>query len=255
VVGNQIGSSTPGPSFGHNLCFRCLNDQCELILDIYTSRAFQWYKKRHQTLSLTLAIALWSFGSPPGLHLPKWELPWECECSLPHTPSHSLTLPGVCDVTPRDLLGPHPCNAFALTPELSLGSHPCKPFALVASPRLGLRHNLRVHTAGSDIRTTSVGTTARSRWLEWHNHGCRKVTGTISIAERRTTFAKAYGMKVRYYWEHIGNKRKNETKIFLNNLPSQVLRKAITYKHWFLPWSQCELGGKCNSLVGNIALN
>jgi len=25
VVGSQIGSSTPGPSFGHNLCFRCLN--------------------------------------------------------------------------------------------------------------------------------------------------------------------------------------------------------------------------------------
>jgi len=25
------------------------------------------------------------------------ELPWECEGSLPHTPSHFLTLPGVCD--------------------------------------------------------------------------------------------------------------------------------------------------------------
>jgi hypothetical protein len=24
-------------------------------------------------------------------------------------------------------------------------------------------------------------------------------------AERRTTFAKAYGIKVRCYWEHIGN--------------------------------------------------
>jgi hypothetical protein len=38
--------------------------------------------------------------------------------------------------------------------------------------------NLRVHTVGSDTRTTSVGTTARSRWLEWHSHGCSKVTGT-----------------------------------------------------------------------------
>jgi hypothetical protein len=34
-------------------------------------------------------------------------------------------------------------------------------------------------------------------------------------AERRTTFAKAYGIKVRYYWEHIGNKRKNETRFFI----------------------------------------
>jgi len=41
--------------------------------------------------------------------------------------------------------------------------------------------NLRVHTAGSDIHTTSVGTTVRSGWLEWRNHGCPKVTGTISM--------------------------------------------------------------------------
>jgi hypothetical protein len=38
VVGSQNwrtpGSSTPGPSFGHNLCFRCPNEQCEPILDI-----------------------------------------------------------------------------------------------------------------------------------------------------------------------------------------------------------------------------
>jgi hypothetical protein len=26
LVGSQIGSSTPGPSFGHNLCFRCPNE-------------------------------------------------------------------------------------------------------------------------------------------------------------------------------------------------------------------------------------
>ncbi len=44
VVGSQNwqtpGSSTPGLSFGHNLCFRCPNEQCERILDIYASRAF-----------------------------------------------------------------------------------------------------------------------------------------------------------------------------------------------------------------------
>jgi hypothetical protein len=55
------------------------------------------------------------------------------------------------------------------------------------------------------------------------------------IAERRITFAKAYGIKVRCYWEHIGNKRKNETRNSLNNLPSRVLRKAVTCQDWFLP--------------------
>jgi hypothetical protein len=40
--------------------------------------------------------------------------------------------------------------------------------------------NLRVHTAGSDTRTTSVRTIACSGWLEWRSHGCPKVTGTTS---------------------------------------------------------------------------
>jgi hypothetical protein len=35
VVGSQIANLTSGPSFGHNLCFRCPNEQCEPILDIY----------------------------------------------------------------------------------------------------------------------------------------------------------------------------------------------------------------------------
>jgi len=34
MVGSQIGNLTPGPSFGHNLCFRCPNEQCEPILNI-----------------------------------------------------------------------------------------------------------------------------------------------------------------------------------------------------------------------------
>jgi len=41
VVGSQTGGSTPGPSFGHNLCFRCPNEPSEPILDIYAPRAFQ----------------------------------------------------------------------------------------------------------------------------------------------------------------------------------------------------------------------
>jgi len=41
--------------------------------------------------------------------------------------------------------------------------------------------NLRVHTVGSDTRTTSVETIAHSGWLEWRSHECPKVTGTTSF--------------------------------------------------------------------------
>jgi hypothetical protein len=41
VVGSQTASLTPGLSFAHNLGNRCPNDQCEAILDVYTSRPFQ----------------------------------------------------------------------------------------------------------------------------------------------------------------------------------------------------------------------
>jgi hypothetical protein len=43
MVGSQTANLTPSPSFAHNLGFRCANDSCEAILDIYTSRPFQWY--------------------------------------------------------------------------------------------------------------------------------------------------------------------------------------------------------------------
>jgi hypothetical protein len=47
VVRSQTANSslTPGPSFNHNSCYRCANGSCKAILDIYTSRPFQWYNK------------------------------------------------------------------------------------------------------------------------------------------------------------------------------------------------------------------
>jgi hypothetical protein len=45
VVGSQTASLTPGPSFAHNLSCRYPNGSCEAILDIYTSRPFQWHKE------------------------------------------------------------------------------------------------------------------------------------------------------------------------------------------------------------------
>ncbi len=44
VVGSQTTSLTLGPSIAHNLGCRCPNDQCEAILDIYTSKPFQWHQ-------------------------------------------------------------------------------------------------------------------------------------------------------------------------------------------------------------------
>jgi hypothetical protein len=45
VVRSQIASLSLGPSFEHNLCYRCPNGSWEAILDIYTSRPFQEYNE------------------------------------------------------------------------------------------------------------------------------------------------------------------------------------------------------------------
>jgi hypothetical protein len=51
VVKSQIANLNPSPSFGHNLCFKCPNGSYEPILNIYASRAFQWYKEIFKPLS------------------------------------------------------------------------------------------------------------------------------------------------------------------------------------------------------------
>ncbi len=101
LVGNQIANLTPDPSFGPNLCFRCPNGMCDLILDIYVPRVFQWYKfffSIHWVVAPT--ITLWKFGSPLRLQLPKWKLLWERESSFPHTFPSLLGF----------LLDPQPCK-------------------------------------------------------------------------------------------------------------------------------------------------
>jgi len=121
VVGSQIVNLTLGPSFGHNLCFKCPNEQCDPILDIYVPRAFQWYKKRHKPLSFDPLNHPLKFQDSTGTPSPKVGVAlgvWR------FIPSHFPTLPGVWDVTPGLSLGPHPYN----------------PFALVANPRLKLQH-------------------------------------------------------------------------------------------------------------------
>jgi hypothetical protein len=51
-------------------------------------------------------LKIWE--NPPGLQLAKWELPWECEGSFPHTLPHSRE------------------HEMQLS-SFSLGPHPCKP--------------------------------------------------------------------------------------------------------------------------------
>ncbi len=62
VVGSQTANLTPGPSFAHNLGYRCPNDQCEAIFDIYASRPFQWH-----------------------LGTPQWEVFWALLSSSKHS--------------------------------------------------------------------------------------------------------------------------------------------------------------------------
>jgi hypothetical protein len=45
MVESQIPNLTFGPSFDHNSCNLGLNEQCEAIVGIFTSKPFQWYPR------------------------------------------------------------------------------------------------------------------------------------------------------------------------------------------------------------------
>jgi hypothetical protein len=81
VVGSQIASLTSGPSFMHNLCYKSPNGPCELIFDIYTFIAFQWYKEHPNVRCFDLCnptLKFWESRRTP-------KSPFrECECH-PHT--------------------------------------------------------------------------------------------------------------------------------------------------------------------------
>ncbi len=81
VVGSQTASLTSGPSFAHNLGCMCPNDSCEAILDIYTSRPFQWYQEHLNARCFdpcNQALSFWESWRTPSPQL------WECEFH-PHT--------------------------------------------------------------------------------------------------------------------------------------------------------------------------
>jgi hypothetical protein len=140
VVGSQnwqtSENSTPDPSFGHNLCFRCPNEQWEHILDIYASRAFQWYKKCHKTLRFDPcngSLKFWeSTGTPSpkvGVALGVWVFTPLHSLTLSYTPGLSLILvPGLALALALGL-------PLALAPELPLGPQPYNPFVFGPGPK------------------------------------------------------------------------------------------------------------------------
>ncbi len=83
---------TPSFSFGHNLCFRCPNGSCELILDIYVPRAFQWYKKLSNPLSFNPYNCYLKIQKSTKTLTLKVKAPLEVWGFIP---SHFPTLPGI----------------------------------------------------------------------------------------------------------------------------------------------------------------
>ncbi len=81
MVGSQIVSLTPGPSFAHNLGYKCPNDQCEAILDIYTSKPFQWQKEHPNPRCFGLCYRTLNIRESQRIPSPQL---WECEFH-PHT--------------------------------------------------------------------------------------------------------------------------------------------------------------------------
>jgi hypothetical protein len=87
---------------------------------------------------LTLVITLLNFRSSPGLQLPKWGFPWECEGLFPHTHLHS---------------------------HFPFWLATLEPLALVASPRLGLwQWALGVRTSWAIGRSTKSRSTMNEEW-------------------------------------------------------------------------------------------
>jgi len=96
VVESQIANLIFSLSFGHNLCFKCPNESCESILDIYVLRSFQWYKELFNPLgfdpcnySLRIRESTWTPTPKVGVDLGMWRF----------IPSHTPTLLEAWDVT------------------------------------------------------------------------------------------------------------------------------------------------------------
>ncbi len=117
VVGSQTANLTPSPSFDHNFCCRCPNGSCEAILDIYTLRPFQQYKKRLNVKCFDPYDCTLSFQESrrtPKSHF--WECEWRPHNSLKVGLRQRATLDSLD--SPRPGLG---------------GSHHLPPYSILCS--------------------------------------------------------------------------------------------------------------------------
>jgi hypothetical protein len=76
VVGSQTATLTLGPSFAHTLGCRCPNQECKVILDINTSRPFQWYKEHLKARCFGPSnhlLSFWESRKTPNSHFREWE--------------------------------------------------------------------------------------------------------------------------------------------------------------------------------------
>jgi len=119
MVGSQTANLTFDPCFSHNLCFKCPNSSCELILNNYILISFQWYKDFFNTLGFNPFDPSSNIWESTEILTPKVRVPlgvWRSNLS------HSLTLLRTCSMT----LG---LPSWLVTSQ---------PLALVTSPRLQL---------------------------------------------------------------------------------------------------------------------
>ncbi len=121
MVGNQTANLIFGPSFGHNLCFKCPNGSCEPILDIWVPKAFEWYKEFFNLMSFD------PYHCSLNIQKSIWDSNSQNVSSLGSVKVHSLTL--FC--TPRSMR----CDSRASFLARTL-ANPClghKPKARVAT--------------------------------------------------------------------------------------------------------------------------
>jgi hypothetical protein len=138
VVGSQIANLTPGPSSGHNICFKCPNGSCKPILDICVLRVFQWCKEHFNPMifnpcNYVLKIQKSTMNPIPKVnHLGVWG----------YILSHFPILPGAWNVTPKLHSWPAPLQTFALVTSPRLGLQQSVPQLLPLLPLLDLHLNL-----------------------------------------------------------------------------------------------------------------
>jgi hypothetical protein len=83
MVGSQTANLTISLSFNHNLCCKCSNGSCKTILDIYTLRPFQRYKKHLNARCFdpyNWTLSFWESPRTPKSHFRECE--WQPHISL-----------------------------------------------------------------------------------------------------------------------------------------------------------------------------